>query len=178
MLVGFRVGIFLIVMTLYQPQALDRLPAAMAEEPNYAEDLVRPYTLPDVLAGPDAVPAQTISQWKTISRPHQLRQLEKFVYGKQLPAVVVQEVGSTRRSSLTLAGDVPAERIETRYTPRLKFKLDIGVKRSIEIARVLSEVLPSPSSAASPSTDQQASGEAVPESPARKVSMEKPEEHA
>ena len=114
MLVGFRVGIFLIVMTLYQPQALDRLPAAMAEEPNYAEDLVRPYTLPDVLAGPDAVPAQTISQWKTISRPHQLRQLEKFVYGKQLPAVVVQEVGSTRRSSLTLAGDVPAERIETR----------------------------------------------------------------
>ena len=34
-----------------------------------------------------------------------------------------------------------AERIETRYTPRLKFKLDGGVKRSIEIAKVLGEVL-------------------------------------
>jgi len=35
-----------------------------------------------------------------------------------------------------------ADRIETRYTPRLTFKLDPGVKRSIEIARVLGEVLP------------------------------------
>ncbi|NCY02539.1 MAG: 30S ribosome-binding factor RbfA [Planctomycetia bacterium] len=35
-----------------------------------------------------------------------------------------------------------AERIETRYTPRLTFKLDGGVKKSIEIARVLREVLP------------------------------------
>jgi ribosome-binding factor A len=36
-----------------------------------------------------------------------------------------------------------AERIETRYTPRLTFKLDGGVKRSLEIARVLDDVLPS-----------------------------------
>ena len=35
-----------------------------------------------------------------------------------------------------------AERIETRYTPRLRFELDQGVKHSIEIARVLGEVLP------------------------------------
>jgi ribosome-binding factor A len=35
-----------------------------------------------------------------------------------------------------------ADRIETRYTPRLTFKLDGGVKRSLEIARVLDEVLP------------------------------------
>ncbi len=35
-----------------------------------------------------------------------------------------------------------AERIDTRYTPRLRFELDGGVKRSIEIARVLGEVLP------------------------------------
>jgi ribosome-binding factor A len=35
-----------------------------------------------------------------------------------------------------------ADRIETRYTPRLTFKLDGGVKRSLEIARVLNEVLP------------------------------------
>ena len=35
-----------------------------------------------------------------------------------------------------------ADRIETRYTPRLTFRLDGGVKRSIEIARMLEEVLP------------------------------------
>ena len=35
-----------------------------------------------------------------------------------------------------------ADRIETRYTPRLRFELDTGVKRSIELARVLGEVLP------------------------------------
>ena len=102
--------------------------------------------------------------------------------------VHVSVMGSPAKEELALRGLANsagflqaqvAERIETRYIPRLKFKLDAGVKRSIEIARVLSEVLPSPSSAAaSPSTDQQASGEAVPESPARKVSMEKPEEHA
>ena len=36
-----------------------------------------------------------------------------------------------------------ADRIETRYTPKLRFELDGGVKKSIEIARMLSEVLPS-----------------------------------
>jgi ribosome-binding factor A len=35
-----------------------------------------------------------------------------------------------------------ADRIDTRYTPRLRFELDGGVKRSLEIARVLGEVLP------------------------------------
>lgn len=35
-----------------------------------------------------------------------------------------------------------AERIDMRYTPRLKFLLDQGVKRSIEIASILREVLP------------------------------------
>jgi ribosome-binding factor A len=34
------------------------------------------------------------------------------------------------------------ERIDTRYTPRLKFELDMGVKKSLEIARLLSDVLP------------------------------------
>ena len=36
-----------------------------------------------------------------------------------------------------------AERLELRYTPRLHFVLDQGVKRSIEVARILKEVLPS-----------------------------------
>jgi ribosome-binding factor A len=40
-----------------------------------------------------------------------------------------------------------AERIETRYVPRLTFKLDAGVKQSIEIARVLGEVLPTTATA-------------------------------
>lgn len=35
-----------------------------------------------------------------------------------------------------------AKRIETRYTPRLTFFLDQGVKRSIEVAKILKRVLP------------------------------------
>ena len=99
--------------------------------------------------------------------------------------VHVSVMGSPAKEELALRGLASsagflqaqvAERIETRYTPRPKFKLDTGVKRSIEIARVLSEVLPAPSSA-----DQQASGEAVPAEPGSPVSnvvIEKPEEHA
>jgi len=39
-----------------------------------------------------------------------------------------------------------ARRIETRYTPRIEFVLDQGVKKSIEVARILHEVLPPPPS--------------------------------
>jgi ribosome-binding factor A len=35
-----------------------------------------------------------------------------------------------------------AKRIDTRYTPRLAFVLDLGVKKSIEIAQILQQVLP------------------------------------
>jgi len=44
------------------------------------------------------------------------------------------------------------DRIDTRYTPRLEFVLDKGVKKSLEISRILREVLP-PESA---SGDQEA----------------------
>ncbi len=37
-----------------------------------------------------------------------------------------------------------ANRIDTRYTPKIRFVLDQGVKRSIEISRILDEVLPHP----------------------------------
>ena len=37
-----------------------------------------------------------------------------------------------------------AKRIDTRYTPRLRFHLDQGVKHSIEVSRILNEVLPRP----------------------------------
>jgi ribosome-binding factor A len=35
-----------------------------------------------------------------------------------------------------------AERIEIRYTPKLSFLLDQGVKRSIAVAQILQQVLP------------------------------------
>jgi ribosome-binding factor A len=35
-----------------------------------------------------------------------------------------------------------AKRIDTRYTPRLSFVLDKGVKHSIEVSRLLGELLP------------------------------------
>jgi ribosome-binding factor A len=34
------------------------------------------------------------------------------------------------------------DQIEARYTPRLSFVLDLGVKHSIEVSRILQEVLP------------------------------------
>jgi ribosome-binding factor A len=45
-----------------------------------------------------------------------------------------------------------AKRIDTRYTPRIIFELDMGVKKSIAIARLLEDVLPEP-------TDQTAEDE-------------------
>jgi ribosome-binding factor A len=105
--------------------------------------------------------------------------------------VHVSVMGSAAKEELALRGlassagflqSQVAERIETRYTPRLKFKLDSGVKRSIEIARVLSEVLPAGSSAAA---DASAEGSvAGPPTPAEPVgtiegeNREKPEELA
>jgi len=65
--------------------------------------------------------------------------------------VHVSVMGSPQRQQLALRGLASsagflqsqiAERIETRYTPRLRFELDGGVKHSLEIARVLGEVLP------------------------------------
>ena len=53
-----------------------------------------------------------------------------------------------------------AKRIDTRYTPRIMFELDMGVKKSIAIARLLEDVLPEP-------TDERAAdndGEESPES--------------
>jgi ribosome-binding factor A len=65
--------------------------------------------------------------------------------------VHVSVMGNETKQNLTLRGlrsaagflqAKVAERIETRYTPRLVFELDQGVKRSIEIARTLRDVLP------------------------------------
>jgi ribosome-binding factor A len=65
--------------------------------------------------------------------------------------VFVSVMGDTAKQNLCLHGlqsargflqSKIAEGIETRYTPRLRFVLDQGVKRSLEIARILREVLP------------------------------------
>ena len=52
-----------------------------------------------------------------------------------------------------------ARQVELRYTPRLNFILDQGVKHSIEIARILREVLPpgeeTPTTDADDEPDQQ-----------------------
>ena len=106
--------------------------------------------------------------------------------------VHVSVMGSPAKEELALKGLASsagflqaqvADRIETRYTPRLKFKLDSGVKKSIEIARVLSEVLPAssstPASVRPPqASEEQASGGTAPEDPVGPLDMEKPEEHA
>jgi len=65
--------------------------------------------------------------------------------------VLVSVMGSPTKQALALRGLASAagflqskiaDRIETRYTPRLRFELDAGVKQALEIARMLREVLP------------------------------------
>ena len=65
--------------------------------------------------------------------------------------VYVSIMGSDKEQHLSLAGLQNAagflqkkitERIESRYTPRLTFVLDPGVKNSLEVNRILREVLP------------------------------------
>lgn len=49
-----------------------------------------------------------------------------------------------------------ASRIDTRYTPRLEFVLDMGVKQSIAIAEILHRVLPKePAVAEAPAQDDE-----------------------
>jgi ribosome-binding factor A len=71
--------------------------------------------------------------------------------------VNVSIMGSEKKQELTLqalqnaAGFLQskiAERIDTRYTPRLTFVLDKGVKQALEVLRILNEVLPKDGTAA------------------------------
>ena len=65
--------------------------------------------------------------------------------------VTVSIMGSPAKQELALRGlsnsagflqAKIAERIDTRYIPKLRFEMDQGVKHSLEIARVLDQVLP------------------------------------
>ncbi|RMF94032.1 MAG: 30S ribosome-binding factor RbfA [Planctomycetota bacterium] len=65
--------------------------------------------------------------------------------------VHVSVMGDEKRQKLALRGLESAagflqarcaDKIDTRYTPKLRFFLDQGVKKSIEVSRILAEVLP------------------------------------
>jgi ribosome-binding factor A len=65
--------------------------------------------------------------------------------------VHVSVMGDENRQQLSLRGLQSAagylqakcaERLELRYTPKIVFHLDQGVKKSIEISRILADVLP------------------------------------
>ena len=79
--------------------------------------------------------------------------------------VIVSVMGSPAKQELALRGLANsagflqsriADRIDTRYIPRLRFELDAGVKHSLEIARVLGEVLPSEDETERPTDDAMA----------------------
>jgi ribosome-binding factor A len=82
--------------------------------------------------------------------------------------VHVSVMGDESQQKLTLRGLQSAagflqakiaERIEIRYTPKLSFLLDQGVKRSIAVAQILQQVLPKNTDpAASPSAAEPPAG--------------------
>ena len=87
-------------------------------DPNYDEEAVEAFTLPNILEGPDGVAASTAKAWEQTSRPYQFRQLQRFVYGQVLPPVAVTVVGNVERAEVTLPGPgettTPAIRLQAR----------------------------------------------------------------
>ena len=78
--------------------------------------------------------------------------------------VYVSVMGNESKQNLSLRGlqsaagylqSKVAKRIDTRYTPRLQFVLDQGVKKQIEVSQILRRVL---------NDDQPAEAEAAPDS--------------
>jgi ribosome-binding factor A len=69
----------------------------------------------------------------------------------RLAKVHVSIMGDTSQQQLCLHGlrssagylqNKISERIDTRYTPRIRFELDEGVKKSLAISQMLQELLP------------------------------------
>jgi ribosome-binding factor A len=52
------------------------------------------------------------------------------------------------RSSAGYLQSKISDRIDTRYTPRIQFHLDEGVKKSLAISQLLQDLLPSPADSA------------------------------
>lgn len=91
-------------------------------DPNYDEEAVVAFTLPNILEGPDGVAATSPKEWEQTSRPYQFRQLQRFVYGEALPAVPVSVVGEVERAEVMLPG--PGE--GTTPAVRLQVRLKLG----------------------------------------------------
>jgi ribosome-binding factor A len=92
--------------------------------------------------------------------------------------VHVSVMGDETRQRLSLTGlrsaagflqSKIARRIDTRYTPKIEFLLDQGVKKSIEVARILREVLPPAPEPDEPAPDEPAPDEPAPDEPAPDV---------
>jgi ribosome-binding factor A len=75
----------------------------------------------------------------------------------RLAKVHVSVMGDEKKQQLCLHGlrssagylqNKISDRIDTRYTPRLRFELDMGVKKSLAISQLLGELLPSDESPA------------------------------
>lgn len=67
--------------------------------------------------------------------------------------IKISVMGTEKDAALTLHGlesargylqSKVADRVKTRYTPELSFKIDEGVHKSFEATRILREVLPQP----------------------------------
>jgi ribosome-binding factor A len=56
-----------------------------------------------------------------------------------------------------------SDRIETRYTPRLRFELDQGVKKSLAISQLLHELLPETNPSAEDSAGETTSASETPQ---------------
>ena len=104
-----------ILQVLMIAMALDSLPNASSAPPetNYDESLAGSFVLPDVLAGPDEVPASSKAEWEQTSRPHQFERLEKYVYGRKLPPVPVAVVGVVERAEVDL-GSTKGVRVQAK----------------------------------------------------------------
>jgi ribosome-binding factor A len=81
----------------------------------------------------------------------------------RLAKVHVSVMGNETQQQLTLQGLQSAagflqsklrERVDTRYIPKLVFRLDQGVKNSIAVAQILKQVLPSGSQQSSPTAPE------------------------
>ncbi len=92
--------------------------------------------------------------------------------------VYVSIMGDETRQNLSLAGlrsaagflqAKVAERIDTRYTPKLVFIVDEGVKKSLEVMRLLREVLPDASAAVGSDTQDDDAREAAETDPSGSV---------
>lgn len=90
--------------------------------------------------------------------------------------VYVSVMGSDKEQQLTMHGlrhatgfiqAKLARRLQTRFTPQLKFEIDEGVKKSIEVTRLINEALAQPGPTVTPDAEDSAPAEPTDGSAAR-----------